>query len=165
MANFSVLFFLFIPVVALSQTSKLISFDMEDQFHTRYTPDDFLGKMIVLIGSDRGGSEYNNKWGKAIEDELKRGEITYDLNWLPVADVSAAPFFMKGYVRNMMPEDKKKWVLLDWDGDFADAYHFKEDMSNILIFDAAGKLVFQGSGTVVNKDDIADIVEVIKNNY
>jgi hypothetical protein len=44
---------------------------MKDQFNREYTQKDFIGSIIVVIGSDKDGSTYNGFWGQAIHDSLK----------------------------------------------------------------------------------------------
>jgi hypothetical protein len=138
---------------------------MEDQFRRVHTDQEFLGKTIILVGSDGGGSEYNKKWAIAIDNKLKNEEVKYEVNWLPVADVSAAPFFMKGYVRNRFPKDKKKWALCDWEGAFDEAYGFRGGLSNILVFHSSGKLLYQCAGDDVDSEILDRIVAVVEKNY
>jgi hypothetical protein len=60
---------------------------------------------------------------------------------LNVADVRGVPFFLKGMVRGKFPKEPGKWMLLDWKGKFAKAYHCVKDSCNILLFDDDGNLV------------------------
>jgi len=161
--SFLILFLL--PTLVFAQTDYLISFELEDQFSRVHTHQDYLGKFTILIGSDGGGSKYNGKWGTAIDHALKNDDIKYQISWLPVADVSSAPFFMKGYVRSQFPEDQKEWALCDWEGEFDEAYGFEGNMSNILVFDNSGKLLHRCVGTEVDIKMIEEIVAVVKNNY
>ena len=165
MRTFSFLILFFFPVLLWAQTDRLITFEMEDQFRAIHTHQEYSGKITVLIGSDGGGSKYNKKWAKAIDDTLLADSIEYHIGWLPVADVSAAPFFMKGIVRSQFPEKKELWALCDWDGIFAETYNFQEDKSNIIVFDANGKLIYQCAGTDVDRKKVKELVEIIRKNY
>ena len=160
----SFLVILLAPLTLLAQSDRLISFHMEDQFRNEHTEKDFLGEIIILIGSDGGGSKYNGKWGNAIEKAIKESDYKHKIHWLPVADVSSAPFFMKGYVRSQFPEEKEKWAICDWDGVFAEEYDFQDDMSNILVFNPDGKLLYQCSGTEVDHRKVQEMVRIIKSN-
>jgi len=79
-----------------------------------------------------------------------------------LADVSGVPFFLKGFVQGKFPEDSAKWVLMDWDGTFAESYNFVEEESNILIFDLRRILVYQTSGKEVDKTKIGKILESLR---
>jgi len=133
-----------------------------DQFDSLYSDEDFRGKILVLIGSDRGGSEYNGRWGAAIYNDLEGDPIRERVSWLGVADVSNVPSFMRGFVRGFFPKEKEEWVALDWEGLFPETYWFEEDMSNILVFDQSGRLVYRGTGTDVKKEQVDEIVQIIK---
>ena len=157
--------YLLIPRLAFPQTSELISFELEDQFERTYNNESFNDKMMVMIGSDGGGSKYNSKWGQAISDALKKQDTKYDINWVGVADLRGVPFFMKGYVRNQFSEDEKEWVLLDWDGLFAETYNFEDGMSNIFVFNSKGTLVFKAAAREVEDEKLNTILKAIHENH
>ncbi len=54
---------------------------------------------------------------------------------------------------------------MDWDAEFADAYGFEDDMSNILVFDSKGNLLHRFAGTELDNKEIQGIVDIIKSNY
>jgi len=163
----AVCLFLFLALVLISkmsfaQTQHLIPFNLEDQFQKEHTHKDFVGKITILIGSDKGGSKYNGKWATAIKKAMQDQQLEIELAPLPVADVSSAPFFLHGYVRSRFPQEKDKWTLLDWEGEFSEAYNFKDNKSNILVFDRNGKMIYQTSGEEVSGSEVMRILEAVR---
>ncbi|MCK4826054.1 hypothetical protein KA005_60460 [bacterium] len=137
---------LLMPIVGFSQEIKLISFEIEDQFDRVYTENSWQDSILIIVGSDKDGSQYNPIWGKAIYDTLQKELPELPVKQVGLADVSGVPFFLKGFVRGKFPEEPEKWVLMDWDGTFAESYNFVEEECNILIFDLRRILVHQTSG-------------------
>jgi hypothetical protein len=114
------------------------------------------------VGRDREGSKYNSVWGKAIHDSLNQKNFTSQVDFLPIADLRGVPFFLKGFVKGKFPKNSARWILLDWKGQFAETYHFKQERSNILIFDQDGKLVYQ---TAVSELDRAELKKFLDHLY
>lgn len=140
--------------------SRLIDFEIQDQFKKKHRDEEYRGQIVVVIGSDRHGTKYNAKWGKAIADSLgeqRAGEVA----WLAVADTRGAPFFLKGMIRGKFPKEKARWALTDWDGEFATAYDWVEKSSNILVFDQQGNLVARDHGTSVEAQQVEAICAVL----
>ena len=142
--------------------SSLISFKVKDQFDRVYTDWQFRGSILIIIGSDKDGSKYNEIWTQAIYDSLKAEENFDRVKFLGVADVRGVPFFLKGYVRGKFPKDDEKWVLLDWKRAFAKAYEFEPEMSNVAIFDQRGALAHRAYGQTIDKDKLAVILAELK---
>ena len=110
------LFFLPSAYELHSQEKELIPFELKDQFDRVYRGRDYGGHIVVLVGSDKDGSQYNGKWSRAIHESL-RGEPNLDhVRFLGMADLRGVPFFLKGYVKGKFPRDKDQWVLMDWKG-------------------------------------------------
>jgi predicted transcriptional regulator len=135
---------------------------MKDQFNNEYTEQNFRGKIVVVIGSDKDGSKYNPIWGQAIEDSLKNENGYEGVAYLPVADLRGVPFFLKGMVRGKFPKAPERWVLMDWKGKFPKAYEFEEKASNILIFDREGKLVFKTHVYDLEKEKLSEILNTLQ---
>ena len=123
----------------------MIEFSIKDQFGREYTEESWPDSVVVLFGSDKGGSEFNEPWAKAIQDSLKDQEGYEDLRIVAVADLRGVPFFIKPIVKAMFPDEKELWILLDWGGEFAKSYSFEKDRSNILVFDRRSHLRYQTS--------------------
>ena len=137
---------------ARSETADtLIEFKIEDQFEVEHGSDDYAGKVTLLIGSDKDGAEFNRLWGAALDDSLDGEPGWEETMSLPVANMKGVPFFLKGFIRGKFPQDPEIWVLLDWKGEFAEAYGFTPKASNILIFDADGALVYRAWGKEIDE--------------
>ena len=136
-------FILILASAVFTQDSTLIEFNMEDQFKGKYTHSQFLGKVLIVVGSDREGSQYNESWGRAIYDSLIAIQLGDSITFLAVANVGGVPRLFRGYVRGKFPKNGHRPVLLDWAGKFADAYQYQSGCTNILLFNKKGWLLHQ----------------------
>ena len=168
MRDILLLFFLNMIILGsmtMAQDTSLISFKLEDQFDRTYTEKDFENKIVIAICSDKDGSKYNSAWGEAIHDSLKNDKGFEQIKFLPVADVRGVPFFMKGFVKGKFPKKEEHWVLLDWKGQFAKAYDLKEDVSNIILFNDEGTLVYKTHVTELDFQELNTILSKIRNLF
>ncbi len=156
-------FFLCFSIAAYAQDSTLIDFSLKDQFDQEYSHESWPGRVLIFIGSDKDGSEFNGVWGKAITDSLIGHPNFGNIQMVGLSDLRGVPFFIKGYVRGRFPKDKNQWVLMDWKGVFPKAYQFKEGMSNILIFDSQRKLAYQTAVRTMDNLELMQIVKATKN--
>lgn len=148
--------------VSANETQDLVTFKLEDQFGVKTTEEDVSGKIVILIGSGKEGSEYNAVWGKTIHDSLNADDGYEDIVFLPLADLRGVPFFMKSFVKSRFPKEAEKRVLLDWKGDIPKAYDFAPDSSNVLVFDRAGKLIFRTHGLQPAQDQIDPLISAVR---
>jgi hypothetical protein len=151
----------FFPDRIFSRDSTLIPFTLKDQFDRLYTREDFAGQILVVVGSDKEGSHFNQLWGVAIHDSLKKYHLNQEVRFLPVANVRGVPFFLKGFVKGKFPREKKSWVLLDWKGIFAKAYEFIPGATNILLIRRDGRVAYQMHGHEPESDQINELLEVL----
>jgi hypothetical protein len=140
----------------------LISFEIEDQFDRVYTENDFLKTILVIIGSDRGGSKYNELWGNAIGDSLRNERNHQQIKFLPVADLRVAPSLVRGIVKRFFPKEKERWVLLDWSGRFARAYDFAPEASNIVVINRLGSVVLKANGKELEQHKLTALCNVLR---
>jgi len=119
--RFCFFFFILTPITELSQEKKLISFELEDQFDREYTEKSWQDSILIFVGSDQGGSEYNPIWTKAIYDTLQKELPELPVRQVGIADLNSVPFFLTGIVRGMFPDDTTRWALMDWDGIFSES--------------------------------------------
>lgn len=138
----------------IAAEQSLIEYSLKDQFNNRHTQQQALGKVVLIIGSDGEGSEFNDGWGTAINQAVADHPSYSQLHQLPYADLRGVPFFAKGYVRGMMPEAPENWVLMDWKGNFAKAYEFQPGATNILIFGTDTRLKLHESGQQVEAEKL-----------
>ncbi len=151
-----------LPAAVFSQDSTLIDFKIKDQFDRVYTENSWPDSIIVIIGSDRKGSEFSGTWSGAIKDSLKNEPGFERVKFVGLSDLRGVPFFLKGFVRGKFPKDPANWVLMDWKGRFPKAYQFKKDHCNILIFDKQRQLIHQSAGTVLAPDKLKQIINSLR---
>lgn len=154
------LLIIFSPLAA--QESTLIEFKLKDQFDREYSSESWQGNILIVIGSDREGSQYNERWGEAIHKALADSPGFSHVQFVGVADLRGVPFFLKGFVKGKFPEDRSKWLLMDWKGIFAQSYQFKDDVSNIVIFAPGGERLLQKTVTELDPDILDEIVQTVK---
>lgn len=145
-----------------AQEPRLVDFELKDQFGKVYRAEDYVGKVVVLIGSDKGGSSFNGSWGNAIYEAVRDEPGIERYAPLPQADLRGVPFFVKGMIKKKFPRDEEQWVLLDWKGHLAEAYTFEPESSNIVVFAGDGTLMHRAYGREVDPAILNEIVVVIR---
>jgi predicted transcriptional regulator len=148
--------------VSADEAQDLVTFKLEDQFGVKTTEKDVVGRIVILIGSGKEGSQYNAVWGKTIHDSLNADDGYEDIVFLPLADLRGVPFFMKSFVKSRFPKEAGKRVLLDWKGHIPKAYDFAPDSSNVIVFDRAGKLIYRTHGLQPRQDQIDTLISVVR---
>ena len=147
---------------AVARETHLLDFEFQDQFEHVHRRSDVEGSIVLLIGSDKGGSQFNQLWGKAIHDSLADHPRYSQISHLAYSDLRGVPFFLKGMIRGKFPEDPKHWVMMDWKGEVAKAYDFAPKSSNVLVFAPDGALVHHTSGREPDDDDIQTVVAILR---
>ncbi len=150
-----VAFFAFSAAVS-AQSYKLIHFELQDQFKKEYTRDDFSGRIVIIVGADRKGSDFSNTWHSALKDSLKNRCMDHDVFIMDVADLRGVPFFAKGMVKKYFMDEAP--CLMDWKGTFARHYLFEKDAVNLLIFDKESELVWKQAVTEMNKNLLNELL-------
>jgi len=144
-----------------SQETDLIPFSLEDQFGRKFRDWDFRHWILVIIGSDKDGSKFAGIWGQAIRSALK-DDPDFTKVWIvALSDLRGVPFFLKGWVKGKFPKNRAHWVLLDWQGVFAQAYSFEPKAVNILVFDCSGNLIHKSSVRGLEESKLKKIVDKI----
>ena len=149
-------------VILSAQDTSLVAFRLKDQFDKVYTDNSWSDNVIVLIGSDRGGSAYNELWGKALHDSLRNVPGYNRIQFVGLSDLRGVPFFLKGFVRGKFPKDRESWVLMDWKGTFPKAYQFEAGASNILVFDRKKSLVYQAPVHQLSGETLHKLLTTLK---
>lgn len=126
--------------------NRIIDFELKDQFDRTYRDEDYLGNTFLVIGSDKKGREFNPKWALAIKRSLESNSRFKDIKILRLANMKGVPRFIRKMVTGKFPKEKSEWVALDWDGIFAKSYAWHKHVSNIMVFDKEGKLIYQTTG-------------------
>lgn len=148
-----------VSIIAYAQDSTLIEFNLKDQFDREYTHESWKDSVIVLIGSDKDGSAYNQIWGEAIHDTLEGIEGNRAIKFVGLSDLRGVPFFLKGYVRGKFPTDRNSWVLMDWKGRFPKTYDFQSKSCNILIFDQNRMLIYRTAVREFSQGELTIIID------
>jgi hypothetical protein len=144
-----------------TQESSLIQFELKDQFDKKYSQQDFLGRICILVGSDKEGSQYNDRWSLTIFDSLSALGLQDSIKFLAVANLKGVPRLFRGLVKSKFPKGDSQSILLDWNGIFAQTYQFVPDVSNIILFDRSGNQVFRIAVTELDPAKLDAFVEEI----
>lgn len=131
----------------LAQETALIDFELQDQFDSTYNQNSFDGKVILLLGADRGGSQFTGQWGSTLADSLIAREQIAGVKFVPLATLLGVPKLMKGMIKGFFPKEKQNWTLMDWDALFAGAYNFEAEKCNIVVFDVDKNLIMHKAVT------------------
>lgn len=113
---------------------RAFEFTMEDQFEKSWSwTAAFRGRPTVLVMSDRSGSEFITAWTSTLSKQYAKS-----VSFVAMADVSAAPFFIKGLLRSKFREAYSNSILMDWDGDVFEHYHVQDGVPNVLYISPDG---------------------------
>jgi len=163
-------FFLFVVVLTIQplQTSlgfpsdnTLIHFQLKDQFDHVWSHHDFYGHVTIIVGSDRKGSQYNDIWSFAIFDSLIKYGLTDSVKFLAVADIRGVPSPFKKLVKKKFPKEPHRWIIMDWEGQFAQAYHFIPSECNLILIDRSGRMLDHYSGKIIDRNKLELILKKI----
>jgi len=141
---------------------RLPAFEMEDQFGEVHTDADFRGGIVVFLVSDREGSRFNRLWSEALREKAQGRMEREAFRIVGAAHLKGVPKFMRGPVKNRFPRERERWVLLDWEGFFDGTYGLAEGASNLLVFDAGGRLIHRTSGRKPDQDEVESLLQSIR---
>ncbi len=140
----------------------LIAFIIEDQFENEHTEAEFASKVMVLFWGDREGSNHIERWEKTVRRQLKHELADGTVDVRNVAHVEGVPGFIKGMIRGKFSEEPDAWVLMDWDGVFAESYHPTEKHCNILVFGADGAHLHQVASNTLQQDVLDGMLAAVE---
>jgi hypothetical protein len=144
-----------------ADSPKLVEFEIPDQFEQIHRRSDYVDSYLVVIGSDRKGSQFNPKWGLAIEEALGERPDRVPVEVVYLADLDGVPGFLKGFIRSKFPEDPLLWILMDWEGVFSGAYGFERKNSNVLLFSPTGDLLMRAFGREPDPEVVRRFAETV----
>lgn len=150
-----------VGAAAQAADSALIDFELTDQFEQIHRDDDWRGDALLLIGSDRNGSQFSAAWERAVRENATGLADMGSLRIVHVADVSGVPFFLKSVVRRKFPGDAGNPIILDWKGVFAAAYGFEKDKANMLVFDRHAGLRHQVAAAEIDSKKLGELIDVL----
>lgn len=145
-----------------AEQMQLLDFEIKDQFDNVHRRSDIQGQIVLLIGGDKDGSQFNGAWGDAIHKSLSDHPQYARISLLAHADLRGVPFFLKGYARGKFPQSADQYVLMDWKGVIANAYNFTPKSSNILVFAPNGALVHHASGREPSDETLVGVLSSIR---
>jgi len=119
---------------------KAADFTLQDQYEKTVSLKHFEGRTVVLIASDKEGKVQNSAWTNAIKDKYADRVAIQG-----VADVSSAPFFLKGKIRSDFKKDGDS-ILLDWKGEVFRSYGLTKGAANVILIDKDGMIRHRTSG-------------------
>jgi hypothetical protein len=76
---------------------------------------------------------------------------------MSVADLRVVPSLVSRLVRAFFPKERERWVLLDWSGQFAEAYDFVPASSNIVVINRLGSVVHKANGRELEQNKLKEI--------
>ena len=147
---------------AYAQDPQVLEFELEDQFGDVHRSSDVSGKVVVLIGADRVGSQFTQAWNQAIHDSLGDHPGYAQVADLAHANLRGVPFFLKGLIRSKFPQDPEGWVLMDWKGVLPKTYDFAPKSANVLLFAPNGILVHHASGQEPDDETVGELVDALR---
>ena len=148
-------------MTADAQETRLVPFEMPDQFENLHSEREFTGRVVVFLGSGRKGSKFNESWGRALAGELAGAVRDGDLQIVGFAHLSGVPSFLSGSVRKRFPQNPEEWALLDWKGFFARTYGRTKGAANLYAFDRSGRLIHRLGVREVDRKQLNDVVATL----
>lgn len=153
-----------LATAACGQDTLLIDFKIKDQLDREHTDDDYAGRSVVVVGFDRKGSDYRDRWVAELRDSLRDSRGIARADVLPVGTLKGVPFFLKGFLKGKFPKEEDRWMLLDWKGSFKGAYGFASDSCSFLVFDRAGRLRCRDTGAELDYDVLGGLLNCVREN-
>ncbi|MBT3316938.1 hypothetical protein HN388_03075 [bacterium] len=150
---------LFILIAMPLCAQDLIDFHIQDQFKQVHVTSDYAGEVVIVIGSDKNGCDYDKLWAAELSQKLGDSARV-----LPVAHMKGVPFFLKGFIRGKFPKQPENWILMDWGGKFNKVYSFEPGLANILVFDRQGKQIFKAAAGELDQGIVSELILIINNS-
>ena len=124
-------------------------FDLSDQYDQPLKLKKLLGEAVLLIYSDREGSEFNFHWTEAFKEKYRADSTGIKL--VRIANLRTLPSLFRGIAKGRFraPNDdgtSKLPVLLDWEGLVARLYGFREGLPNLYLIDRDGVVQYVVAG-------------------
>ena len=140
---------------------RLIEFAIKDQFDRVYTHESFAGQGLIVIAGDRVGSRYVGDWGTALREGLEQRGRGDDYRRVGLSDLDGVPRLLRNTIRKRFPTDEAAWVLMDWEGVFAEAYHFEKKRCTLLAFSSEGDLILRKSVESVDPATAGSVLDIL----
>ena len=130
-----------------------VDFTLREQYDTSFTLSTQRGRMVLLLYSDRKGSQFVGYFSRAARKwRVERGD-TAVLRIVNIANLDGVPRLIRGSVKGNFKGTEngrpKSSVLLDFDGKLAKLFPSKKDATSAWIISPDGVLLWSGGGTNV----------------
>lgn len=123
------------------------------------------GHPTIVFYEDKDGGKQNERFKQRLGKLQGKSASAKKVKVVAIADVHSWNFFpAKGFVNNALESAGKKagiTVWADWSGAGRASLSASSDVSNVVMLDAAGKVVWASAGrlTPVQEDDLLNRVE------
>jgi hypothetical protein len=144
---FAVLAFLFFLVSVRAeevQPLRIAPFKLPDQFQREHAVAFTNAPVRLLTVADQNGADLLPPWIDAL-----KGRFGTNLATLPVADVSAVPRLLRGFIRSKFVERYTYPVLLDFSGQTTRSWQPHPEVPNLYVVSTNGTVLgsFHGLAT------------------
>ncbi len=128
----------------VSVGSKVPAYTVEDQNERSWKLSNFSDKPVLYVLCDLEAYDHVDNWTKELVPRYKS-----KIHFVPVADVSAVPGLMKGYIRGKFKDEFDYPILMDWEGVLVKALRMKPGFPTLVITKADGTMTYHawGKGT------------------
>ena len=123
------------------EPTRLSPFELTDQFGTTNRVEFPRSRPLLLLIGDRRGSEEVDAW---IEPLKQRWSNLADL--AGIADVSAAPRFVRGRIVEGIRRQRPRPLMLDFEGQVTAPLHCTAKTANLLVVARDGRLLVRFTG-------------------
>jgi hypothetical protein len=120
---------------------KAHSFELEDQFGKKLSVKFPTDKVTILIFGDREGSAQIERWVRPLY-----GRYTNSIYIFGVAELSAAPWIARPFVRGIIKSKSRTPIMLDWSGNVSKNYGYEKGKANLFVVDKAGNIIAEKRG-------------------
>ena len=128
-------------------------FTLRNQYDTAFTLSSERGRLVLLLYSDRKGSQFVGGFSRVARRwRVERGDTTM-LRIINIANLDGVPRLLRGSIKgNFKGNEKdgrpKALLLLDWDGKLGKLFGgAREDATTAWIIGPDGALLWSGGGT------------------
>ncbi len=141
--------------------TTLIDFSFEDQFGRTYTHESWPGRGLIVVAGDRKGSQFTSRWSGALRTGLEERGRGDAYRIVGLSHLDSVPRLLRRMILKKFPQDEESWVLLDWNGRFADAYGFEKDSCNVWAFSAEGELLVSRAATELDPEALEEMLAIL----
>ena len=147
------------PVSVTPAADSVVGFRLNDQFGRAHDAADYRGRAMVLVGAGRGGRAAGTAWVETLRGLQGDSASAIVVPVVAVADLRGVPRLLRRVVRGRFPDDRRRAVLLDWDGRLARQLGFAADGCTIVLVGPDGRA---GSRTSPATVDTAAARELLR---